>query len=360
MGKVLTLYVDLNPADFGTQPARAAEIASLLDAARRRVREADLDRSARADLLAQVDRTQELLRNGSPATKGAHALAIFASPSDDLYEVLRLPHPVPGAAVVDDVPWLEPLIGRERLRRCLALVSRRATRLLADTRTGELREVADIVDDVHGQHDQGGWSQARYERSIEQDVHRHLEGAADALFALHRRRPFDLLAVGTSPELWPELERALHPYVRERAVGRFDVDVERATPGAALAAAQPLLDAAEERHIADLLERLRVGIAHRERAAVGLGAVLQAIGERRVEALLYEAGLRLPGFVCPEAGWLGEHADGCPLGVDQAQPHENVLEPAISAALLQAADVVALRDRAELGPLGGVAAVLRF
>jgi peptide chain release factor subunit 1 len=331
-GKVLTIYVDLNPADFGTQPARAGELDALLDEARRRIRDGATDRADRLALLADVDRTYELLRrNGNATWKGAHALAIFSCPSRDLHAVLRLPEAVPATVVVDDVPWLDPLVGRERPRRCLALVSRRATRVLLDGPDGRLREVVGTVDDVHGRHDQGGWSQSRYERSIEEEVRRHLERAAQTLFSLHRRHRFDLLAIGASAELWPELERLLHPYVRERTVGRFDVDVEHAGPDTALTAASPLLEAAEERRIGELLDRLRRGVAHDERAAVGLEPVLEAIEARRVAALLYEPGL-----------------------------DAHVREPAIAAALLQGAEVVALRDREELDPLGGIAAVLRF
>jgi len=205
-------------------------------------------------------------------------------------------------------------------------------RVLLDGPDGELQEAADIVDDVHGQHEKGGWSQARYQRSIEEEVRAHVERAATTLFELDRRQPFDVLAVGAAPELWPEVERALHPYLRERTLGRFDVDVEHAGPEAALAAARPLLDAAERSRVDGLLERLHAGLAHGERAVAGVEAVQAALAERRVEALLYSDDLARP----------------------------DVLEDGITAAVLQSADVLALRDRPELGPHGGIAALLRF
>jgi peptide chain release factor subunit 1 len=331
--KVLSVYVDLDPATFGTQAARARQIGSLVDEADRRTRADGLDHDVQMALRADVERVRDYLRGDGFSAQGAHGVAIFACGPAGVFETLRLPDAVPHMVVVDDTPCLDPLVGRRPRRRCLALVSRRTLRILLDGPSGDLREVADVTDDVHGQHSQGGWSQARYERSIEEDVRAHVERAATALFELHRRSPFDVLAVGISAELWPELERALHPYLRERTLGRFDVDVEHANCDEALAAGQPLLDDAERRHVDRLLARVQAGVggAEQGRAVIGPEGVRAALTERRVEALLYDA----------------------------AAPPDGV-ETAIADALLQSADVLALRERPELGPLGGVAAVLRF
>ncbi len=329
--KVLTVYVDLDPATFGTQPARARQIGSLLDEADRRTRENGIGHDAHTALREDVGRVRDFLRGDDFSAKGAHAIAIFACAPAGVFETLRLPDSVAAAVVVDDAPWIDPLVGCRRRRRCIALVSRRTLRVLLDAPTGELREVADLTDDVHGRHEQGGWSQARYQRSIEADVRAHLERAAAALFELHRRTPFDALAIGAAQELWPELERALHPYLRERALGRFDVDVEHAGCEEALAAAQPLFDAAEKARVDALLGRVQAGVGSGQGAIGGWDGVVRALEERRVEALLYDAGFSADGF-----------------------------ETAVADALLQSAEVLPLRDRPELGPLGGVAAVLRF
>lgn len=357
--RVLSLYLDLDPSAFGTTPARAAQISSLLDEAERRARDRSLDHDARLALRADVERARDFLRSDFSA-KGAHAIALFASRPANLFEVLRLPDAVPRAVAVNDTPWLDPLIGRDRTRRCIALVNRRTLRVFADSPGGELREVEQLADDVPGKHDQGGWSQANYERSIEEEVRKHLERSARSLFEHFQRQPFDVLAVGCPAELWTAVEHALHPYVRERCLGRFETDVEHVNLDEALHAAHELFAAAERKHVDELLARVQAGVGSGGRAADGLVPVLNALNERRVEALLYEPGFSRPGFVCPTSGWLGVEAGACPSGAEQAEPVANVLEAAIAAAILQSAKVLALRDRPELGPLGGIAAVLRF
>jgi peptide subunit release factor 1 (eRF1) len=357
--KVLSVYMDLDPATFGTQPARAAQVTSLVDAADRRIRAADLDHATRASLRQDVERVREALRDGD-STKGAHALAVFASQPDELFEVLRLPDAVPHTVVLGDAPWLDPLVGRGRTRRSVALVNRRTLRLFADMPDGSMREVASVADEVPSQHDRGGLSQANYERSIEEEVRKHLEHSAALLFQQFQREPFDQLAVGASAELWPEFERMLHDYLRKRTLGRFDVDVEHVGLEQALAAARPLFDEAAAKQLDGRLSRLQQALAQGERAAGGLAAVLDALSERRVETLLYETGFSSPGYVCPQSGWLGVGPAGCPSGEGNAQPRDNVLDDAIAAAIVQRADVCALVDRPELGPHGGIAALLRF
>ena len=39
-----------------------------------------------------------------------------------------------------------------------------------------------VVDDVHSQHDQGGWSQARYQRGVEKEKDDHLAHTAEVAF----------------------------------------------------------------------------------------------------------------------------------------------------------------------------------
>jgi hypothetical protein len=50
------------------------------------------------------------MRRAEPTImRGVRGLAIFSSAATDVLEVLRLPSPVEPMAVVDTVPWLEPL-----------------------------------------------------------------------------------------------------------------------------------------------------------------------------------------------------------------------------------------------------------
>jgi peptide chain release factor subunit 1 len=361
--KVLSLFLNLDPREFATPPARATEVRSMLDRAARIVREErSLTHAERASLKEDLERVRVELGDGSPDLKGAHGLAVFASSAADLFEVLRLSEPVDHDPVIADTPYIEPLsaIGTPE-RWCVLLVNRRIARLLCGT-GGALEEIALVEDDIRGQHDQGGWSQANYQRSIEKDVADHLKRVAETAFAtLKHGLPAGIL-VGAPHELAGEFEARLHPYLRDRLAGRLDIDVERSTVEEVRRAAWPRIEeAARRRQDAALARLAEVFAAGGGRAASGLNAVLGAVHEQRVAALLVDAGFSAPGVVCPTCGWLGRpDATECPADGSATEPREDVVEVAVERAVGQDAEIQLLRDRPELASHGHIAALLRF
>src|SRR5215212_3377638 len=171
---VLSLYLNLDPSQFATPPARKTSVRSLIDEAERRLREqSSLAHEDRGALEASLERAAAFLENDLPSD-GAHALALFASEQDGLFEALKLPRGVPNRVAIGHSPLVGPLARLARRERwCVALVNRREARILRGSPDG-LREVEQIHDDVSGQHDQGGWSQARYQRGIEKEKDDHL------------------------------------------------------------------------------------------------------------------------------------------------------------------------------------------
>ena len=70
---VLSLYLNLDPSQFATPPARKTAIRSLVDEAERRLREQDgLSHDDRVALQASLERASNFLENDLPAD-GAHA-----------------------------------------------------------------------------------------------------------------------------------------------------------------------------------------------------------------------------------------------------------------------------------------------
>src|SRR5918992_2139852 len=306
---VLSLYLDLDPAEFATPPARATAVRSLLDEAERRLRERDvLEHQDKVDLQASLQRASALLENDLP-TDGAQSIAVFASNAAGFFEVLALPRPVPSRVAIGRSPLVGPLARLERSERwCVALVSRRDARIFRGS-PESLREIEQIHDVVFGQHDQGGWSQARYQRGIEKEKDDHLRHTAEALMKHFKRRPFQRLILGGPREVVADFESKLHGYLSERVAGRIEVDVDNSSPDQVLDKARPLFEELEEEREAAALERLGEG-----RAAFGLHNVLQALNERRVECLLLDERFTAPGTTCPECGWVGPDGERtCPV-----------------------------------------------
>jgi peptide chain release factor subunit 1 len=125
------------------------------------------------------------------------------------------------------------------------------------------------------------------------------------------------------------------------------------------AVAEPL-EEDERRRERAALDRLGEGLGGANRAEAGLDAVLGALNERRVGVLLYEDGFAAPGVSCPSCGWLGVDTPSCPLDGTATDRRDNIVEEAVEAAVLQAAEPVAVRHHDDLRPHGSIAAMLRF
>ena len=355
---VLSLYLDLDPGRFGAPPARATAVRSLLDEADRAVRGREgLSHDDRGRLGQSLERARAFLERDLPSD-GAHAAAVFAAEPVDLFETHSLPRSAPSRVAIGRSPLVGPLAALARRDRwCVVLVNRRDARLFLGSPDG-LREVDALRDDVHPQHQQGGWSQARYQRSVEKDVADHLGRTADTLLRRFKRRPIDHLLVGGPVELVPDLEGRLHGYLEDRLAGRIEVDVETATAHQVLEAARPRFEELDDERERQALARLDGGA----RAAAGLENVLPPLNERRVEALMVDERLSAPGSACPACGWLGpEGVERCPADETPLERLEDVVEPAIELALQQSAEVLPVRHRLqELRDRGGIGALLRF
>src|SRR3954464_4171272 len=79
-GKVVSIYLNLDPTEFASGAARATAINSVLDKAGRAAREEDP--SVRED----VERVRDAFKGFD--FQGAHGVAVFACGSEDLLEVI--------------------------------------------------------------------------------------------------------------------------------------------------------------------------------------------------------------------------------------------------------------------------------
>jgi protein required for attachment to host cells len=354
-GRVLSVFLNLDPAQFATPAARSSAITSVITAASHKVEEADgLSHEERMALRDDVERVREVLLGPDVAANGTRAVAVYACGPQDLLEIVRLRRPIGSKVVLDRTPCIEPLVlqGTDETWM-VVLANRRCARLFVGP--GEdLEETDRVVDDVHQQHDQGGWSQLNYQRSVEKEVHDHLAHAAEVAFGLYKDRGVERVLVGAPEELLSELKATLHPYLKERIAGKLQTDVENASLDDVRAAALAAIGEHARKSEREALDRLNAGVGRGGRGAAGVAQVLDALNQARVETLLIAENFRAAGRVDFQAGLL------LPEGADAGEPVDDIVEPAIEKAIEQSAQTLVVRHHDDLGPLGGIGAVLRF
>ena len=257
---------------------------------------------------------------------------MFACGPADLLEVVRLPHPIESRAIVDDHPCVEPLVRNGAGERwCVLLVNRRTARIFLGQRDG-LEEVDQIQDDVHRQHDQGGWSQANYQRSVEQEKLNHLGHALATLFTRFKQQPFDHLVVGAPDEMAARGRGAAAPVPARARWPAGSASTSRTPPPApSRRPRRRSSSVTSRRSSARRSTGWRRGSAAATAASRGPAAVMEALEQARVEILLLAE-----DFDAPE------------------------LDDALEKAITQSAEVLVVRHHDDLVMHGGIGAVLRF
>jgi hypothetical protein len=328
---VLSVYLALDPSRAPSAELRRSVLGARLGDAEREVRLDGVAGPEADEALGEcVSRVRRELDDAPAPDHGVHAVAIFCQAGGELrgYWLRREPAAAIAAAF-GERPAIEPLVeALPGLRWAVALVDRKHGRIFTGSELG-LAEVSDVDDDVHRWHAQGGWSQARFQRGVEQEERDHAARVCERLFALHQRRPVDRLIVGGPREIWPLVDAELHPYLGERLAGHIEVDVQHSSADQVLEHAGTVIEEERARREGEAIARVREGLGTGSRSVAGRD-VFTALDEERVDTLLIDK-----------------------------RDRDGRFERAVEAAQRQSAKILIVEGD-DLDSLGGIAALLRY
>jgi peptide subunit release factor 1 (eRF1) len=294
---------------------------------------------------------------------GIRGLAMFSCEAKGLWEVVGLPVPVADRIVVNQSPAVGTLesIVQELEPLGVLLVDRQRARMFV-FQFGELVERSELFEALPRDYDQtddasrGGHD--RLQDHTDELATQHLRHAAEVAFRLLQDKGFARLTIGASDEVNAAIEPLLHPYLRERLVGRIGVGAGASEPEVK-AAAMVIEQEVERAKEAEVVERLRDGVGSGSKAVAGLAATLTALNERRVATLVLSEGYVESGWRCT-CGTLAAKGPQCPLDGEAMEHVDDVLNDAVDAALGQGCHVEVCVGNADLDVLGRVGALLRY
>jgi peptide chain release factor subunit 1 len=359
---VVSLYLDVDGKRFPKRADFLARAEHLVHRAFEIARAMD-DREHARSVHQDAKRMLDFVDGEFDRKGGVRGLALFGCSGMGLWEEVVVPGRVPERVVVGARPYLLPLEalleGFETV--CLALVDREKARLFVSA-LDRIEEVSEVLDEVPGWHDQGGWAQARFQRHIREHVQRHLKHVAEVLLRLLQRGRYEHLVLAGPDEVVAELERELHDYVRRTIVARTSLPVT-ASQADVLERVRELEEDLERRREEESVGRLASEIeGHTGRAVAGMDGTLAALEEGRVDTLLVAADLEVAGVRCTSCGHLGLRGRSCAACGAPTEETPDLVEEAVESALRQGSRVEVLPQdlAAELGRFGGVGALLRF
>ena len=326
---VLSLYLDLRPNDRGRDNFEAF----LKNEFAERVATYAESGPERESLDRDVEKVRNHVRELDSALNG---MAVFSCSGADFFEAIPLSiAPLDGHHVhIGDQAHLYPLARLiDQYPRYIAV--------LADTHSARIfvfaANAVEKVDHVEGtktkRHKVGGWSQARYQRRVDNFHAQHAKEVADVVSRLAREESIDQIVIAGDEVIVPLLREELPKDIAERVIDVVKLDIrapQRQVLETTIAALRHKDAETDHERVDELIGAYRgngLGIA-------GLAKTRKAFELGQVDELL------LPG----NADQIGREA----------------ADELVAKASQTSATVRIIEDASLLAPLGGVGAFLRF
>jgi peptide chain release factor subunit 1 len=360
-GCAVSLYLNLDPSVAPTPGDVDTRVHSLLDEGTKagEAQSPGLTHAQRQALKADFERIRRFY-DDEFVRDGARGLAIFAACLDNIWRPLPLTEAVADEIRVSKGLYLAPLVplvGRGEGALVVAVSRERGQ--IYRLRAGRLEEVENLSDSQPRRHDQGGWSQARLQRRVDNLALEHLREVAEHLDAIVRRERGLRMIIVATDEAWAELSELLSQESGAAVIGRAAAEAH-ASPAQLLDVSLPVLEEWRATKERETIERWREEVGRDGRATSGWAATLEAASDGRVETLLVQAAAERAAWRCPACGRLAAKAGKCPLDGTTLEERADALDLVVHQTLTHGGSVWAISRHADLEPLEGIGAVLRY
>jgi peptide chain release factor subunit 1 len=358
-GCAISLYLDLDPSVTPTAGDAASRINALLAEGDRGFAKDTLTHDQKAALKKDFARIEEFFARDFDRD-GSRGFALFVAGLDGAWSPLALTEPVADHVRIArrfHLAPLVPLVGRGD-GALVAVVSRERGNLYR-LRSGRLVELDDLSEEQPRRHDQGGWSQARYQRSIDNQAIQHVQTVAEELQRQLKHHKGARAVVVSTEEMRPEFESALDQESLAAVVGWTNAEAH-ANANELLASVVPVLERSRRRLEDEVVERWLEESGKAARAAAGWEQTLEAASDARVQVLLYANGVRRKAWQCPQCSRVAATPGSCPLDGTRMEEHDDAVDLAVCRVLEGGGTVWALEHRTDLDDVEGVGALLRF
>jgi peptide subunit release factor 1 (eRF1) len=356
-GCAISLYMDFDPSTTPTIPDVETKFNSALAEAEKLAQDHPRARDCKMALRDDLQRIRDWW-DDEFERDGARGVALFASSADGMFLALPLANAVGDLVRIGHTLTVAPLAKELGLEGDLVAFISRERGTVYRLTAGRLVEVIDESEEAPGQHQQGGWSQARYQRHIDKLVQQHLKAVGGEIDKRARRGGAPRIVVVAPEEMRGDFEAALATETREAIVGYATAEAH-AGGNDLLDVVRPVLDEARARDEQDALERWQEAHGRGERAAAGWKQTLDAASDARVSVLLVDESAQREAWECPQCGRASADGGSCPLDGTKLEKVPDGADLAMHQTLAHGGTVVHLGAGA-LGDASGIAALLRF
>jgi peptide chain release factor subunit 1 len=342
---VVSLYLNMQPDQHGRDNFEPFLRRTLTD----RVRTYGAEGPERESLEKDAEKIREYVAG---VDRAANGLALFACGGADFFEAITLAAPIADHRLyISDQPHLYPLA------RLLDDYPRYAV-LLADTHSARIFVVAgnSVLQTEHVEgvktrrHKMGGWSQARYQRHIENFHVHHAKEVLDTLGRILTEEAIPSLIIAGDEVIVPLLKDKMSKEIADKIVDTVKLDI-RAPQHQILETTLALMQEKDSQTDRERVDALFGAYRGNGLGVVGVDDTRAALEMGQVDELVITGS--------PESIDVTGQAPG---NVDEAErtAEERAADDLIVKARQTAAKIRIIQDASLLSSVGGVGAFLRF
>ena len=288
------------------------------------------------------------------------SLCIFSCWVLDFLKVIPLTAPAKDLVWIDSSPYIRPLAELQDEYENVAVVvadNKKARIFLVSSAVAGSEEV--VKGNVKNHVKKGGWSQQRYERRRDKQLHLYADEIIEAILKLHREEEFRRILLVGGKEILQQIHQSLPRDLQKKVVeknlylGRSEGELHKDI--------MELFLEEERKSERELWERIRTEYLKGGLAAVGLDEVLNAAKEGRVETMIVDRAFRPEGMRCRECDSLyAGKIEACSVCASKSFYKVGVVNEIIEMLELTGADVVFADAIQTLTDAGRIAALLRY
>ena len=292
--------------------------------------------------------------------EGVNGIAILACSGIDAFIIYRSSIPFDNQFTISSKPSLRQLVQiSDEYRGAIAVMVDTDRAKIFEMSLGEIHLESQIESYVPGRHEQGGWSQMRFQRHIREHMHQHHRGVAEQLVKLFDNERCDNIVLIGQEHILATFRALLPERVRERIKGEFSAEFEEESSSLAQKVIEYLHGEylkAEDYVIEELIEAALA----RGAATVGLRDTIEAINRGKVHRLVLDRDLKRQGWQCTKCLALGEMTTlSCPFCNSNIETIE-LVEEMIRSVINRDGEVDIVKDTHKLSKYDVVGAMLRF
>ena len=245
----------------------------------------------------------------------------------------------------------------------VAVVDRQRARFF-DLRLDDLHERGAIVHMLSrnaSSYGYNGYEGGDAERRVSEEALQHFKAVSERLRTDFEKGIWERLIVGRQDANWPEFESHLHPYVKQRLIGRFSADVASVSNEEIRDRAGAVLNQWIAKRASTKVSEALDFAKSNGRGVTGLRRVLQALETGEVQAIFLTENYSARAVECPHCGHLDVHlVPSCVACGKPTRELTDVCDAVLPIAIRRDIELFYLKEHTDLDSAGNIAALLRF